>query len=292
MENCIDFILLFLSPFRGSPKNGQFIVTTNWSISMTKWHFRWEIFQQHFAKTCFRYRFTCATCVTCHLCVWDQPSDLWHKMQNISLANQRPKTKYQMTTTKQTDILANVASDNYDYSVQHEPSWWQLVASLRCLRPPSPFFSLLFLRFSSRSSQSIHRGFILIILVIIHFLVHSPGSIIVSSTRNSYRDGVKTQQMYLQISSVKGKCNFLAKHSSSSRPKWVELWLNSVKHIWGGLVWDLSCPKKCHRGPRKCHGNIVSPDKWSNCQCIATRGEHLGLFSKHKRWQISFTRWL
>ena len=180
-------------------------------------------------------RLTCVTCVTkCKTSHW------------------QPKTKYQMTTTKQTDILANVASDNYDYSVQHEPSWWQLVALSRCLRPPSPFFSLLFLRFSS---QSIHCDFILIVLVIIHLLVHSRGSIIVSSTRNSYRDGVKTQQMYLQNSSVKGKCNFLAKHSSSSRPKWVELWLNSVKHIWFGLVWDLSCPKKC--------------------QCIATRGEHL-----------------
>ena len=221
MENCIDFILLFLGPFRGSPKNGQFIVTTNWSISMTKWHFRWEIFQQHFAKTCFRYRFTCATCVTCHLCVWVSHCEINRLtsgtfVTKCKTSHWQPKTKYQMTTTKQTDILANVASDNYDYSVQHEPSWWQLVALSRCLRPPSPFFSLLFLRFSS---QSIHCDFILIVLVIIHLLVHSPGSIIVSSTRNSYRDGVKTQQMYLQNSSVKGKCNFLAKHSSSSRPK-------------------------------------------------------------------------
>ena len=40
--------------------------------------------------------------------------------QNAKHLTGQPKTKDQMTTAKQTDILAN--DDDYDYSVQHEPS--------------------------------------------------------------------------------------------------------------------------------------------------------------------------
>ena len=53
--------------------------------------------------------------------------------QNAKHLTGQPKTKDQMTTAKQTDILANdydydilaaniANDDNYDYSVQHEPS--------------------------------------------------------------------------------------------------------------------------------------------------------------------------
>ena len=53
------------------------------------------------------------------------------------------------------------------------------------------------------------------------------------------------------------KCNFMT-IDASSRPKWVEHWLNKVEH-WlnkvehcpthsGGSVWPLRTPKKCHRG--------------------------------------------
>ena len=199
-------------------------------------------------------------CHLCHLSLVCVRSTVWLVAllsQNAKHLTGQLKTKDQRPKSKQTDILANIANDyDYDYSVQHEPSWWQLVASLRCLRPPSPFFSLLFLRFSSRSSQSIHRGFILIILVIIHFLVHSPGSIIVSSTRSSYRDGVKTQKTYLQNSSEKGKCNFLAIPADS----------NGLSFGWtvsntSGVVWfgTFLAPKNVTGGPENAMATLSLP---------------------------------
>ena len=80
------------------------------------------------------------------------------------------------------------------------------------------------------------------------------------------------------------KSNFLT-IDASSRPWWVEHWLNKVEHCLthsGGSVWALRTPKKCHRGApeasklavfgprmhildrRHLYQTFLTPKKWQN----------------------------
>ena len=73
------------------------------------------------------------------------------------------------------------------------------------------------------------------------------------------------------------KTNFLTK-DASSRPKWVEHWLNKVEHCpthSGGSVWALRAPKKCHQG---------APEA-SKLAVLAQKGHFLTIYaSSRPKW--------
>ena len=73
------------------------------------------------------------------------------------------------------------------------------------------------------------------------------------------------------------KSNFLT-IDASSRPWWVEHWLNKVEHCpthSGGSVWALRAPKKCHQG---------APEA-SKLAVLAQKGHFLTIYaSSRPKW--------